>query len=72
MKCSVMALEILSEYEKKRQLALDSAKKQSFNALKANDPKTAYRIYTNYQKTYVNSSFELLTSYRGRRSNVTF
>ena len=57
MKCSEMALEILSEYEKKRQLALDTALKQSFNALKSNDSKAAYRIYANYQKAYINPTF---------------
>ncbi|MCG3142237.1 MAG: hypothetical protein HDKAJFGB_03645 [Anaerolineae bacterium] len=58
MKCSATALELLSEHEQKKQLALDSAKKQSFNALKSNDPKNAYKIYANYQKAYVTPAFE--------------
>jgi hypothetical protein len=58
MKCSPMALELVSEYEKKKQLALDTAKKQSFDALKSNDPKNAYKIYAIYQKTYVTPTFE--------------
>lgn len=58
MKCSPMALELLAEHEKKKQFALDTAKKQSFNALKSNDPKNAYKIYATYQKTYVTPIFE--------------
>lgn len=58
MKCSAMALELLSEYEKKKQLALDLAKKQSFNALKSNDPKSAYKIYVSYQRAHVIPDFE--------------
>lgn len=58
MKCSSTALELLSEHEKKKQLALDSAKKQSFNALKSNDPPNAYKIYATYQKAYVTPTFE--------------
>lgn len=56
MKCSPMAAELLSEHEKKKQLALDTAKKQFFNALKSSDPKSAYKIYATYQKNYVTSS----------------
>ncbi len=58
MKCSSMALEILSEHGKKKQLALDFAKKQSFNALKSTDPKNAYKIYATYQKAYATPTFE--------------
>lgn len=58
MKCSPTALEMLSEHEKKKQLALDTAKKQSFNALKSNDPKSAYKIYATYQKSYATPNFE--------------
>jgi hypothetical protein len=58
MKCSPIVSELLSEHEKKKQLALDTAKKQSFNALKSNDPKSAYKIYATYQKAYVTSNFE--------------
>jgi hypothetical protein len=58
MKCSETALEILSEFEKKKQLTLDNIKKQSFLALKSGDPKTAYRLFANFQKAYVNPSFE--------------
>jgi len=58
MKCSPMALVLIAEYGKRKQFALDTAKKQSFNALKSNDPKNAYKIYATYQKTYVTPFFE--------------
>lgn len=58
LKCSAKALELLLEHEKKKQLAIDLAKKLSFNALKSNDPKSAYKIYANYQKAYAIDEFE--------------
>jgi hypothetical protein len=58
MKCSEMALELLTEFEKRKQIAFDAAKKESFNALRSNDAKSAYRIYANYQKLYNAPNFE--------------
>jgi hypothetical protein len=58
MKCSSMALEIYLEYEKKRQHAVDVAKQQSFDALKNNNPKDAYKIYVSFQRAFFDLGFE--------------
>lgn len=58
VKCSVMALEILSKDDKKKQNALDDAKQQSFEALKNGKEKVAYKIYTTFKRTFIDPNFK--------------
>ena len=59
MKCSANSLKLITDYKDKKKLALDSAKKQSFNALQLNDPSKAYSIYCSYQEAYVTPNFRI-------------
>jgi hypothetical protein len=70
MKCSPMALEILSKYEKKKQHALDDAKKQSFESLKNNIPKDACKIYVAFQREFIDPGFELHPLEVGELQNI--
>jgi hypothetical protein len=58
MKCSPMALEILSDFEKNKQRVLEIAKVKSFEALKNNNPKDAYKIYVYFQRKFIDPVIE--------------
>lgn len=58
VKCSSVALEILAEYEKKRQHASDDAKRQSHEAFIKSNPKDAYKTYITFQRAFLEPEFE--------------